>query len=1094
MFTIKNNTGITYTFSTTEIITRQAQLYKGVTSVNRFGAYYSYYQSPVAFVSTWNLSTIQSGSTGTSIALNYITTEDNISTRYFTSIHPTQTSVVDTLYYTTDLSTPKMLATVVLKNYSISLGWLNSLVNYVAITESETGDVKKYQLIYKSFRGIGDGPVKAFLMQVKQQNACNSFPPYVFSYNGIDTTNIASNDPVGRAYVPWKTQWGQDFFGYYNGQDNNKNIASVYYYQNELGARRIRLTPIAGLSYTELKSGIGSMGVNSTYTGFGSISRIDFPSGGWTKYTYEANRYIDSSTNEELLGPGVRVASVTKSGGSLAYGKATDDPFQFITQTYQYVIGSTSSGKILYPPVYGYADADGIYRSQANLAPTSSQVFYCYVKEITPGFGYRAYTFDVPNVYPDIAPVAPNSKVARSAATTCGVGYLKNGGYTFPFAPLQDFGFKRGLLTRLSEYDQAGTLTTERRINYFYPQATTTVQAVRAESVKDASGNITYHYSPYLIPISQSRIVQSETRKSLADGSATDSTKVTTAFVYNAKNMLKQTTETRDDNSMVDSYVKYALDFAITVPTGGDTQADAISKLNVLSRYGEAIEQYQYYTPIGGTASLTSSSLTVFKDFGGYVLPYQSYTFPQGLAFTPSFATTGATQGFTRSPNYILANTLDYANNLPANQVGLSLIPSSIHYSTGSVLPIANFVNCRAENAVYEGFEVASSRGLSFSGTGSPVTQPGWTGKNSKEFGTTNTLNTISLVTKAGTSYRISCQVYAGQSSIITIQAKNGATVQSSTTLNYSTPNQWTYLEGTLSVSAVSATFSISISANATIRLDDFIALPSNARVSANTYLPLVGVTSQTDDRGNSVVINYDNMGRKIATLDRQRNLVELQEYTLQKVGKAVLKANFSAASSAYVQGFSIVLMAGDATCFTGNTYQWTFTGPTGTQTIAASTSPTYNWVPPSIGPHTVRLIVSNPAYTTASFSQEVCVVGNTALTLSVSPDNVFNTCTSTGVKTFSASLTGIIPNTSVWALDYQWAISDATGKWVSINELSGVTVNNSTSITYQSPTYNYRMQCTVLATSSRLTEKCGPIVLAKTIALISYVNNQPCP
>lgn len=1094
VFTIKTNTGITYTFGSTEVVNRQSILFRGVTALNHFRSGYAYYQSPISFIATWNLTSIQSAATGTTVSLNYSTDEENVSSRYVTLIAPSQTSSVDTLYYLTDTSTPKLLTSISLKNYSINLTWLNSLVNKVSIVESETGDTKTYQLVYKSFRGIGDGPVKPFLMQVKQQNACNSFPPYVLTYNGIDTTNIAVNDPVGRANVYWKTQWGQDFFGYNNGQSTNKNIPTVYYYQNETGARRLRLTPIPSLAYTELKSGIGSMAVNAAYTNFGSIARIDFPSGGWTAFAYEPNKYFDTSTNEELLGPGVRVLSVTKSGGSLAYGKATDNPYQFITQTYQYTTtnaGVTTSGKILYPSTFGYASADGIYRSQSNLGPPS-QVMYTRVRESISGYGWKVYNFDVPNAFPDLAPVAPANKVARGAGATCSVGYLKNGNYTYPFAPLQDLGFKRGLLTKIAEYDQAGLLTRERRMNYFYPQPNSTVKALRVESIKDVNGNETFHYSPYLIPVNQSRILLNETQKSIGELSQADSTKVTTAYSYNSKNMIKQTTETRDDNSVANNYVKYALDFAITTPTVNDIQADAISKLNSpsVNRYGEVIEQYQSYTPIGGTAAVTGAKLTVFRDFSGRVLPYQSYTFPQGLSFTAAVATTGATQGFTRATPYILDNTLEYVNNMPVNQTGLSLIPNGVHYSNGSVLPVANFVNCKAENAVYEGFEFVTDRGLTFSGTGAPVTQPGWTGKNSKEFGTTNTLGTINLVTKAGNSYRISCYAYATQAATITVQAKSGSTVQSTMTLSYATPNQWAYLEGVINTSAVAATFSLNISATVTIRLDDFIAMPSAARVSTSTYLPLIGVTSQTDDRGNSVVINYDNMGRKVNTLDRQRNIVELQEYTLQKKEKKQLNANFSSSGS-YLQGTPTMLQAADASCYTGaTTYQWTFTGPTGVLNVPPSASPSYAWTPTSIGSHIVRLIVANPSYSTVSFSHEVDVRGNVGINLTVSPDNVFNTCTSTGMKTFTATISGIVPDPVVWTLDYQWSISNASGEWVVISEVPGVIVNGPASISYQSPAFNYRVQCAVVA--SRPGEE--PIELAHEVSLIAYVNPSSCP
>ncbi|MFZ6010077.1 MAG: hypothetical protein ACOYXT_06975, partial [Bacteroidota bacterium] len=507
-FTIKTNNGLVYKFNIPERVERQAFQYDASVPVNYFKSNYNYYQTPLSYIATWNLSSVESKTSGATINYTYEDGEQGIGARYITAIQPTDSLKGDTLYYFKETFYPKLLNRVSLKNYAIDIHWANSLVDNIVISEQESGESKQFDFVYRFVQSTYDVATvkvrnlfvsKPFLMEVKQRptNVCDPLPSYKFEYVDLDTVNYTIP-------IAWHTGWGQDYFGYNNDQTSNKNIPRIYFYASESGARRYRITPIPNTS-AQVYRGIGKGGrdVNFSKAQIGAIRAVHLPSGGVTRYTYEAIKYKDSSTGQVLYGPGIRVAKVQTSGGDYASGRvapADVSSWHTVTKTYQYstsATDTTSSGKILYPPVFAFTDGSFTYRSHEDLGP-GSQVLYSRVKEIMPGLGSRVYHFDLPNTYPDAT--ATTSKVARQAGAPCSAGLLKNGSYTFPFAPLTDLDFKRGFLTKLSEYNEAGTLTMEKRMTYITPQTNTVIKGLKFEPIMSQS-NTHFHYSVYQIPV-----------------------------------------------------------------------------------------------------------------------------------------------------------------------------------------------------------------------------------------------------------------------------------------------------------------------------------------------------------------------------------------------------------------------------------------------------------------------------------------------------------------------------------------------------------------------------------------------------------------
>lgn len=1093
-FTIKNRQGITYVFDVQDLVTRQAIQTNSAATVKFFRRELEYYLPGVSFVSTWNLSSMTSVATGTACNFSYEGSELGVGAKFVSVVRPNATQKADTLYIIRDESAPHHLTQIQLKNFTISVSWANDMVQKIVTTESETQETKGYEFVYASIKSLNSNFSKAayrtFLLKIKQINSCLAFPPYVFTYQDVDTVSQA-------APVNWVDFHGQDHFGYFNGKTSNQNIPTLYFYQNQTDEKRLRLGPLAGQTPTQQLNGTDPLGSTMlTSTSFllrGALIAIDYPTGGTTSFAYEPNVYVDASTGEEVVGPGIRVKSVTNTGGETAFGQSSySGGTHSIKRTYTYLddTGTKSSGKVVYPPVYGFVHLDSIFRSQSDLGQ-GSQVLYAKVREDAPGLGYRIFRYDIPNMYPDAQSVS--SRVARNLTGPCNAYLLQNGRYTYPFAPVKALDFARGYLTKLSEYDSAGLLRSEKRMSYSQPSGGSIITGLRFDAHLDAQGVKVFYFAQYQIPVNQSRLLMTEVSSQVGDQSQADSVKVTSTYLYNAKNMLVQSTRTNKDLSVQTDYVKYASDFPLT-SGATTTAAKGIFKLNATNRSSEVIERYQYFTPIGSTPFLQGASLRVFQDTLGQAFVFRQFHFPQGLAFTPA-TYSGST--FTYDSKYLLDATVEYANALPVNQKGIDLITSSTHYSTGTGMPLASFVNCKADAAIYDGFEMATLRGMV--GTGTTInTSSAQTGKKSIQLPASSFLTSASISKGADPVYRISMWVLAANGTIITVQPIGG-TAPSVTLTSTGNATTWTYLERTMDLTQATGSFTLKVTANAAITLDDFVALPKSARYSAQTFLPLTGLTSQTDDRGNSTVINYDVMGRKTTVLDRNRNLVELTEYGLQQQGKIYLSAMFKSGTTEYFYNQPATFTPVPS-CVAQSTYIWTvYRGTTQEYRVTMTgVQPALVYAFKSFGPYNIELRVTNPAYPDAVYTDPICVSGdNLFATVVGTATNIGHSCDNNQLITMKAQINNLNPNLPGWKLVFNWTVTDINDIPVP-QYIAAASTGNRINLNFTgSPTMNYVIKCAIKIepTVYADAQQCAMIGQSLGVATLtySYIHDAQC-
>jgi hypothetical protein len=1060
-FTVKNNTGLTYQFTTRDSISRRSTLYN-TSIVDMFSTEYGLYSAAaIGFTQSWHLSSI-TDQNGEKVTFTYTKTAQSVYNAYTIRVR-TVTGHPDTLYTTTDTSTPKAVSSIAGGNYTVNFSWTGSeRIASLKVSEVGLGDSFQYGFSYiaaSTIIGIPRIHYHYFLSKLTPvfSSSCLPQAPYTFDYQGVTAGSYVDGG--------WQTYFGQDAWGYYNGVLGSppttfSDVPPAYYYNAQSDGRSLSVFPLTGFTPDSTFSGI-SRNVVSTKIGVGELIRITYPTGGNTKITWERNKYKDTGIGQVFYGPGLRVATIISDGGEAAYGAnaTASNAYHQLRKDYTYTLSdtdTTTSGSVLYPPEFAFHSGKRLIRTIESQSP-GTYVLYSRVKETTSGQGARVYQFSLPAMYPQDTYstdwTATKSLFARNPTTHYSLNYIYNQPYTFPFAPNPNYDFARGLPTRQSEYSETGALVRDRQFVYSrISPALMSVYGLKFERLgpKDCD---CFFFSKYQVITGTTSVLTQQTSREISESNSSDTTKVVTSYFYNNdathNNFLMDSVRTvYSDGSVNQTKIKYVKDYAaITSPASGDIMANAIATMIAANRHGQVVEQYSRFQPAGGTLALTGGTLQLFKNHGGgKVYPYQAYSLRHGASgFAPSSVVSGTTQGFLySSANYLLttsADDYDTAGNVASvsdNQKNRLAYHNATKYASA---PVATFSNATARQTVYEGFEFSTGRNLTATSTLTYGT--GWTGVNAAILSSSNSLYNTS-VDNAGIPYRISCHVNGTATSTITfkfIKISDGST-QATTTFSYATGmlNQWTYFEGTLNAtSAMGTSLKVLITSSASsILIDDVIVMPQTATVNTQTFLPFKGVTSQTDDRGNSTVRTYDPLGRPFETFDRQRNLTEMDEYQVKGVPENFISSAFTYPGVTVGQSFTASLVG--ATCFGTVSYEWR----KDTTVISGATSSSVTTSFSTTGTHTLQLKVTNGDGQSSTTIQNICVMAsNTApsFTLANSPTGT-SFCQATHV-TFS--LSGL---STTCAYGVTWQASTDGGTHYTILTAD----NNLTSIDYLVP------------------------------------------
>jgi len=1043
-WTITTNTGVVYSFNescnTTRSLTKTSDyLNTGIdqTSLTMFEREYETYRQASSYFSTWMLSKVQSP-TGANIIYTYSASTN-------TSIDPRYTEIFDAYANAGGvMGVNKTYFSLMTERVVVTRKTVSTITTSSGMWAScdPINGIKIYDPVRStsSFKNFILGYTASLLTSVTESDlaSCTQMPPYKLYYNR------EGNYPIGGSL-------NQDFWGFFNGANNTSYFPTIYVYPTEPGNERYRLYPIPEYSGTQVVlNGDANRAPDANAITEFTLSRLVYPEGGESDFTFEANQFYDLKAGKDQLGGGIRIKSVT-------YFDGVNDKAN-ITKNFSYAdVNGHSSGRLISRPAFALPvwqyktpttyDGSNTYTGYTTpfnaSTPTNTQwrqvtavtsfdisapdntngsmVGYTRVTVSRPGSGKAVFDYFVPAAYGDAAtgsnptdwsptimkPVRPSTCPSMNIIT-------KGEAWGYPTFSNAFYDYERGLLQKKSEFNNSGVLVrlTQNTYQYLYKsglQPTNVVGLAYDQFANTAASDFIFLAGRYSLLADVAKVVSSETVTTYDENNAaryaTENTQYNYASAYHK--LVSRINETAADGTIYGTSFKYTLDYPVTATTPSDSSLWMIQLLKNASRNAVVIEQVNTVQLPGSSEKTTAATLVKFRPFN-YNKPLLRYQ----MAFKPAsavtdFAPSGVNNyAFTNDSRYETLQTFNEytAYDLPLSSTGQNRSSSGTLWGYNKRLPVAQFRQARAICIGFSDFETIT--GSEFTVTNGYYGS-GRTGVNGVHpYATLE--RTIARPANA-TNYLLSFWLKNLVNTNITLQVtlKDGnGTILSATSYTYNlTSADYQYFTQAINVSAMPSTFTIQVQGQSLTQpatsspsllpmMDDVSFYPDYSTLSTVTYDIPFGVNSSTDPSGMTSYTSYDPLGRIKMITDQDHNIRQRYTYALDGQVLPSLVASVSGSGPYYISE-PIQFAAAVNTCISGAMYAWDFQDGNGFISSGTTTySPPHSWTAP--GNYAVTLRVSHPDYVQSVMSTLNFTVGLRALAAEI--------CGS-GVQTFTSGV-----------------------------------------------------------------------------------------
>lgn len=626
----------------------------------------------------------------------------------------------------------------------------------------------------------------------------------------------------------------------------------------------------------------------------GMIKEIHYPTGGYSEFVYEENKYNDLGSAKS--GPGLRIKQIISDDGTgnkttkeYRYGAGENgmgllmwkpsirdfETIQFITHAYELIVLDQETG---------YIDEAYRYRWRVYTSDPSPQlaaayrlpIYYDQVAEYTYATSAGISQSNGKTVYKYSQPICKYPNKVLSDDGTGSTYYFQ--GFTFQESSVPK------LLNR-TDYRRDGATTftpiLEKRYDYddFNVMEIPQMWVYRFNRVVDRNSGssglnddelffATYFYSPsgtwnvlsvleHKIHSAASKLV-SETTIAYESGSVAYET--VTNYRYDSPYHLFPTaTEvSNSDGTKTVTRMVYPQDYTNTAGFIGDMKSRHL--------VGVPIENVTT-KEAGGVRSVVSGSITTYKAGGkGHVdqvleletaLPVPSTSFrfsnrPAANELPHVAGMAGYSPDVAYKPQLAYSSYDGKGNPLAVTETGG--LSTGYLWSYNGRYPVARADNAVQSDIAYTGFESDSKGNWSYAGTAlRDWTAP--TGKYAYNLGGGN-LQKAGLSTS--TKYLLT---YWANSATATGISGGTATVMR-------TKGGWTQYRR-----VISGVGTITLSGST--KVDDVRLHPLEAQMETYTYDQLVGMTSRTDASGNVQYYGYDEFGRLQLVRDLEGNVIE---------------------------------------------------------------------------------------------------------------------------------------------------------------------------------------------------------------------------
>jgi hypothetical protein len=658
---------------------------------------------------------------------------------------------------------------------------------------------------------------------------------------------------------------GQDYWGYFNGRTTSNNSLvpeTVIQYDNGNG----------GTSDVTISAG-NSRQCDSSYMQANMLTRIYYPTGGYTDFEYQTNRYKDDQGQTKLAG-GLRIKSIKsyESAGSTpvtrtySYGAGRAN---FLLNNYFFVITQNhrffSNCGYLNEPTTVATMRERVYNSfpSIDLVPfDGSIVVYPRVTEYTgdnttnTGVTVYRYQDHTDGLNSTMGVVISRSPIIDSYADQRGqliekADYKNVNGTYFP------------VLRETYQYNTSAFADTSFSwVGFCCDKKTITDTEIDQDVYMGTTGNSndcdSYAYTFYRVRSDDNYL----TSKTVKTYDQSDTTKfITQTITYSYGNPIHQqvsSTSTTDSKGQTKNvYFQYPSDYSAT---GG-----FLKSMKDRNMQAATIEQYTKIssnTVAGQLNAYKSGSLSAIIPDYVKVLELSAPV----TNFTPSTASGSSLVNDSRYLTYVTFDSYDGSNNLTKYSPRTSG-PVSILWGYRSLYPVARIVNSSNTNFAYTGFESRSDAG-------------GWT---------YSATPVTSIIPKAGRGCHCLCNGNIYKSITTTgnyrlqYWARANVTLSGGTITDVTTSapdaDGWIFFEKNVNITSPNTTLYISGSDY----IDELRLLPVNSQITTFTYEPELGISSESDENGVATYYEFDDYGRLKFVRNQDKNVLQNYDYHYKK-------------------------------------------------------------------------------------------------------------------------------------------------------------------------------------------------------------------
>lgn len=643
----------------------------------------------------------------------------------------------------------------------------------------------------------------------------------------------------------------RDLWGYYNGATGNTNLLlpTTVTYQPT--------TSPPATTYTF--GGAADRTVNIQYIKEGVLSRIDFPTGGYTQFEYEANKYLNGST--PTLAGGLRVTKITSTDGgtnppvvkTYRYGNGESGYGVPNFTSYQYHYSSTQmnySDCLVQGPVTNYTART--YYSNSAFSQDSydaSPIRYNYVTEYFgdpagSNNGKTVYTFDGGSSSGDVDQLVPTSSK-----------YYRN-----------SYFWMRGKLTSKNTYTNTNQLVSSTSIQYTtFKQLNALVgygvaQFITGNNSTCSGYTCTNEVNELINPTTFFFSSYYQNTGALVETSTTETTYESTGSgnvisktinkTLDANKLQPLQTSMNLSNSSETMITVNTYPFQLAVASNSSGSALGAYLLNSKNIATVPLETYTYIQNTSGATQVISGQITTYArnpTNTSYAVPDKIYLWePTSVtsltAYSPLSASGLSLSMDAKYVNRINLTSYDaYGNLQVAAKTGDLIL--SYRYGYNNSLPIAEVKNAQCSSQLveflYESFEENNAIGVVSNASVAHSADRYFNGDFTVRFSRPN-----------ARSYIIEYWYY-------------------------DTDNLWRYISKPYTGSSMTLTEGTAI--------DDVRIYPVDAQMKSYTYDPVLGIRSVIDESGTSMFYNYDTFGRLATIRDENQNILKTYKYNYKQ-------------------------------------------------------------------------------------------------------------------------------------------------------------------------------------------------------------------